>query len=90
MPSCRHSNSTSIQHYCETCYEKVSECYDDDHDGWCDECWMEVEFECLHEGMEGEHVCYYCYAYLGDCVDEDGDGQCDLSEMFPHFIWDRN
>ena len=78
--NCDHE--TVSYHMCETCYQKVTECYDDDNDRFCDDCGEMVE--CKHEGMEDEHVCLICYDYLSDCVDADEDGECDLSGYFPH------
>ena len=83
--NCEHESTS--EHYCDTCHQKVSDCYDYDGDLWCDECYMMLE--CHHEGMEEEHICIYCYEYLSDCKDEDGNGFCDLSDIFPHSPADR-
>ena len=80
--NCTHESVS--MHICDTCNQKVTDCYSEDGDLFCDECWEEIE--CHHEGTMDAHVCTQCYAYLSDCYDEDGDGECDLSEYFPHSV----
>ena len=80
--NCTHESVS--MHICDTCNQKVTDCYSEDGDLFCDECWEEIE--CHHEGTMDAHVCTQCYAYLSNCNDEDGDGECDLSEYFPHSV----
>ncbi|MBO5788372.1 MAG: hypothetical protein J6R42_00340, partial [Clostridia bacterium] len=79
---CTHESVS--MHICDTCNQKVTDCYSEDGDLFCDECLEEIE--CQHEGTMDAHVCTQCYAYLSNCDDKDGDGECDLSEYFPHSV----
>ena len=69
------------EHICEACYQRVGDCYDDDGDDFCDECYSQMP--CLHEGMEGLHICRDCYDLLTECHDGDGDGMCDMCAIGP-------
>ena len=52
-------------------------CYDDDFDGYCDECpRVFVVADCTHEEVE-YHVCMICHQRVTECFDDDGDMWCD-------------
>jgi len=65
-------------HYCDECFETLSDCVDEDHDHWCDFCGTRIS-ECADE--DEDHYCDICWEYLPDlCIDGEDEAihVCDI------------
>lgn len=90
--TCKECVDEDEDHFCDACWELLSQCKDTDEDHCCDICWEYLPDLCTDGEDESIHYCDVCWERLNSlCEDEDENHLCDICDtLMDNVCYDEN